>query len=73
MREILKTLSHLRSQKLEVCYNTVECESPFNKALAHDPDIAADALQDKCQKNQMMYGHGVTPNFAEYLRENDIK
>lgn len=68
MRSILSKLSSARSQKLEVCYNSVECEDPVNELLARGPGIAADILDDACRNNQIMYGHGLRPNFAEYHR-----
>lgn len=70
MRNALKTFSRSRSQKLEVCYNTPDCEDPVNNVLAGDPDIAADFMHDRCLSNHIVYGHGVRnqgiQNFAEY-------
>lgn len=67
MREVLRRLSHARSQKLEVCYNGIECEASVNQELARrESDVAANTLQDKCQSNQIIYGHGVGPGFAEH-------
>jgi hypothetical protein len=67
MRRVLTTLSHARSQKLEVCYNSIECDAPINEDLARrDPNIAADVLDDKCRNNQIVYGHMIIPEFAEY-------
>lgn len=62
MRDVLKTLSHSRSQKLEVLYHNTSMDQQLSRS---DPGLAADFVHDKCETNQIVYGHGVNPGIAQ--------
>lgn len=62
MRSILQGLCGLRQQSLQVCYNTVECDSPVILTLAKEPHTKT--FERKDATNQIVYGHGVTADFG---------
>lgn len=63
---VLSVLVGSRDQKLELCYGHGFTCDGSSKFQAGFPNRVSDFPLDRCRKNQIVYGHGITAGFAEY-------
>lgn len=63
MAAVLADLVRRRHQKLLTCYMTVACDDPRFQLLGNTDFNFA---HDRCHENQIVYGHGVKPEFVQH-------
>ena len=61
MLSVVAELVRARKQKVSLCYMNHDCED-IRASGVHGVQFPAD----RCQANQLVYGHGISPDFASY-------